>query len=205
MGKIFVFMGKSSSGKDTIYKAVSVDFKDIKEIVPYTTRPIREGEIDGVTYHYVNDEMLEQMKKENLIIESRAYNTMHGVWTYFNVSSAIDLDNNNYMTINTLVGYEKFKEYYGEDKVVPIYIQVKDDGVRLQRALNREMKEKNPKYEEMCRRFLSDQINFSEENLIKANVETRFDNDDLNACILEIETKIRQTLEKENKQKQLRK
>lgn len=197
-------MGKSSSGKDTIYKVISSDFSDIKEIVLHTTRPIREGEIDGITYHYVSDEIHEQMTKDNSIIESRSYNTMHGIWTYFTSSVSIDLENNDYMTINTLEGYKKFKEYYGDDKIVPIYIQI-DDEIRLQRALDRERKERNPKYQELCRRFLADQVDFSEENLVKANIETRFNNDDLNECILEIENKIRQTLEKGNKQKQLRK
>jgi len=153
MGKIFCFIGKSSSGKDTIFKIVSDSFKEVKEIVPFTTRPIRDGETEGKEYHFVTDEEFEKMVYDNLVIEFRRYNTVHGIWTYFTASKNIDLENNSYMVINTLDGYNKLKEYYGYDMVVPIYIEVKDDGVRLTRALEREKKQDTPKYEEMCRRF----------------------------------------------------
>ena len=49
MGKIFCMMGKSSSGKDTLYKLILENEKlQLSNIVPYTTRPIRAGEQDGV-------------------------------------------------------------------------------------------------------------------------------------------------------------
>ena len=51
MGKIFYIMGKSASGKDTIYKRILQEYeKTVKHIIGYTTRPIREGEQDGVEY-----------------------------------------------------------------------------------------------------------------------------------------------------------
>ena len=53
--KIIYIMGKSSSGKDTIYKKLKENL-DVNTYVMYTTRPIRKGEIDGVTYHYITDE-----------------------------------------------------------------------------------------------------------------------------------------------------
>lgn len=196
MSKIFCFMGKSSSGKDTIFKIISKDFEEIKLIVPYTTRPIREGEIEGLTYHYVTDEIYQEMLANNLVVESRSYNTFHGVWTYFTAATNINLEHNNYMMINTLEGYQKIKEYFGEDNVVPIYIQV-EDGKRLQRALNREMKEPNPKIYEICRRFLADQEDFSEKKLDTAGIYERFDNNDLLECITKIENRITESLTNE--------
>ena len=48
MGKIVCLMGRSSSGKDTIYKKLlQQDEVIVENIVPYTTRPIRAGEKDG--------------------------------------------------------------------------------------------------------------------------------------------------------------
>ena len=196
MGKIFVFMGKSSSGKDTIFKIVSDDLKDIMTTTLYTTRPAREGEINGVDYYFVSNETHKQMLEENLVIESRSYNTAHGVWTYFTAANNIDLKHNSYMIINTLEGYESFKKYYGEDKIVPIYIEV-EDGIRLGRALLREKKQTPPKYKELCRRFLADQEDFSEEKLTQSKITERFNNDDLLECVLAIENKITETLEKE--------
>ncbi len=56
MGKIFCLMGKSASGKDTIYRQLllSEDLK-LNKIVPYTTRPIREREKNGVQYYFVDE------------------------------------------------------------------------------------------------------------------------------------------------------
>ena len=54
------------------------------------------------------------------------------------------------------------QNYFGKENVIPIYIQV-DDGVRLERALERERTQKEPKYAELCRRFLADEKDFSEE------------------------------------------
>ena len=54
MGKIFYIIGKSATGKDTIYKKLLEKYPGtLKNVVLYTTRPRREGEIDGVTYNYV--------------------------------------------------------------------------------------------------------------------------------------------------------
>ena len=53
MGKMIYLMGKSSSGKDTIYRRLLGRRKaNFKRVVPYTTRPIRMGETDGEEYHF---------------------------------------------------------------------------------------------------------------------------------------------------------
>ena len=187
MGRIFCVMGKSSTGKDTIYKKLLEDSKlDLKKIVLYTTRPIREGETHSVEYYFTTVDELDSMKKENKIVECRSYNTIHGVWHYFMVKDEqINLEENNYLIIGTLESYLKTKEYFGNDKVLPIYIDI-DDGERLSRALNRERAQKEPKYEELCRRFLADSADFSSEKLEAAGINKTFYNDDLQRCIDEI-------------------
>ena len=55
MGKIYYMMGKSSSGKDTLYKEVRQRCPELKTVTLYTTRPKREGEKDGVEYFFVTD------------------------------------------------------------------------------------------------------------------------------------------------------
>ena len=52
------------------------------------------------------------------------------------------------------------------ENIISLLIKV-DDGIRLQRALDREKMEENPKYQELCRSFLADSIDFSEENINK--------------------------------------
>ena len=187
MGKIFYVMGKSSSGKDTIYKQLRERDKALRTVVPYTTRPIREGETEGVEYFFVDIDKLARMREGRQIIEERSYNTKCGVWTYFTADDGqIDLEKYDYLMIGTLVSYSALKEYFGAEKIVPVYIQV-EDGERLLRAVSRERKEPVPKYAELCRRFLADEKDFSEEQLQRAGVEVRFENEDLEKCLEEIE------------------
>ena len=187
MGKIVCLMGKSSSGKDTVFRELLQEGTlGLKTIVPYTTRPIRTGEIDGVDYHYTDESGFQQLLKSGKIIEERAYNTVHGLWRYFTVADeSIQLEDNDYCMIGTLEAYVHIKEYFGEDKVLPVYIEI-DDGERLQRALNRERSQTEPKYEEMCRRFLADCQDFSEEKIQAAGIKVRFENERLDSCLLRI-------------------
>ena len=188
MGKIYYIFGKSSSGKDTIYRRLLEKHSDIfKSVVPYTTRPRREGEEEGITYHYLTEDEYEELKKEGLIIEERSYNTVHGLWRYMTVKDdQIDLSENDYLIIGVLESYVSIRDYFGEDKVMPVYIEV-EDGERLTRALDREKKPGNRKYAEMCRRFLTDTEDFSEDKLKAAGIKRRFINSDLEKCLKEIE------------------
>jgi len=193
MGKIYYIMGKSGSGKDTIYKEV-IDQKELhlKNIVLYTTRPIRENEEDGREYHFVDERTVCELERQGRVIEMRSYHTIHGIWKYCTVDNEnIDLKKQDYLAIGTLESYAKVKDYYGAGNVVPVYIEV-EDGLRLERALKRERKPQNGRYEEMCRRFLADCADFSEENLQKAGITHRFENNhDREECIKEIEEFIR--------------
>ena len=187
MGKIYCVMGKSSSGKDTVYKKLKEQYKEFRLIVPYTTRPIREGEKDGVEYYFVDPEQFRAMKEDGKVIESRSYNTKCGIWTYFTADDGqIDLSAADYLLIGTLVSYRALRKYFGESYIVPIYLEV-EDGLRLVRALERERRQDEPKYAEMCRRFLADEEDFSEENLIKSGITERFGNEDFTECLNKIQ------------------
>lgn len=186
MGKIYYMMGKSSSGKDTLYKEVLKALPKLKTLVLYTTRPIREGEQEGIEYHFVTDEELERFEKAGKIIEERTYDTVYGAWKYATIEDGqINLAAYDYLVIGTLESYAGMKKCYGAENLVPIYIEV-EDGERLSRALSRERQQEQPKYEEMCRRFLADQKDFSEENLEEAGIFRRYYNDDKVQCLEKI-------------------
>lgn len=187
MGKIYCMMGKSATGKDTLFKMLLEDKQlSLKTIVPYTTRPKRTGENNGVEYFFCDEQTLSSFIDQGTIIELRAYDTVHGLWKYFTVDDAqINLAACDYLLIGTLESYLKIRDYYGMERVLPIYIEV-DDGIRLQRALDRERVQDQPQYEELCRRFLADAKDFSEEKLKAAQVTVRFINMDLNKTKQEI-------------------
>ncbi len=183
MGKIFYVMGKSASGKDTIYKRLREELPQLKTVVPYTTRPIREGETDGVEYHFTTEEDLKRKKEEGRIIEMRTYQTVFGPWSYATVQDGqIALEENSYLLIGTLESYRNTRAYFGARALVPLYIEV-EDGERLTRAITRERQQKSPNYEEVCRRFLADAADFSEEKLREAGIEKRYENRDFSECI----------------------
>lgn len=187
MGKIVYLMGKSSSGKDTIFKRLLADGSlGLKTIVPYTTRPIRSGEQNGLEYHFTDEAGYRELKESGRIIEERTYQTFCGIWRYFTIDDGeIRWDGQDYIMIGTPEAYLKMKDYFGEDKMLPVMIEL-DDGVRLERALNRERKQEHPRYEEMCRRFLMDSEDFSEEKIQAAGISRRFQNDNLENCLAEI-------------------
>ncbi|MBO5055560.1 MAG: guanylate kinase [Lachnospiraceae bacterium] len=188
MGKMVYLMGKSSTGKDTVYKQLlRKESLGLKKIVPYTTRPIRDGEKQGREYFFTDDNGFRELDAQGKVIEARAYHTYHGVWRYFTVDDGnIDLVNNDYIIIGTLESFVKTAEYFGRDKVVPVLLEV-DDGIRLQRALDRERRQENPRYQELCRRYLADEEDFSEEKLEAAGVTLKFSNENLEKCLSEIE------------------
>lgn len=194
MGKIFYLMGKSASGKDHIYEYLKQqETLELRPLVLYTTRPIRQGEQDGREYFFTDEKKLEDFRREGRIIEERVYHTVQGPWYYFTADDGqISLEKNNYLSIGTLESYEKMKEYYGEERMCPLYVEV-DDGIRLERALKRERKQQHPQYAEMCRRFLADCEDFSEEKIERAGIRRRFyNNDAIEDCFSEIQNFVEQ-------------
>ncbi|MGI6011921.1 MAG: guanylate kinase [Ruminococcus sp.] len=195
MGKIFYIMGKSASGKDSIYqRLLEKNDLGLKKIILYTTRPIRDEERQGREYFFVDEEKYRSFEREGRLIEARSYETVHGIWIYFTADDGqIDLKRDNFLAIGTLESYEKMKNYFGQETICPIYVEV-EDGERLCRALLRERKQEHPRYAEMCRRFLADEQDFSEENIKEAGIGRRFINEDGKICLAEIESYIKDML-----------
>ncbi len=195
MGKIVYLMGKSSTGKDTLYKRlVQENPFDLKRIISYTTRPIRAGEENGVEYYFTDETGFQELLAAGKVIEHRGYETYHGLWRYFTVDDGqVALEKQSYIAIGTLQAYESMRDHFGKEKMVPVLIEL-DDGERLQRALDREKAQESPKYEEMCRRFLADSADFAEEKIRRAGIGRRFYNGNLEKCLEEIRMYIAEQL-----------
>lgn len=186
MGKIFYLMGKSASGKDTLYQEILKRHPQLKTVVPYTTRPIRIGEQNGREYFFTTQEELDRLLEDGKIIECRTYETMMGPWSYFTADDGqIDIEHENYLMIGTLESYEKTRNYFGKEYLRPIYITV-ENGLRLQRALDREKRQPSPRYDEVCRRYLADEQDFCQERLNQCGIEQSYDNENLSVCLEKI-------------------
>ena len=194
MGKLFVLMGKSASGKDAVYRNLLADEAlGLKKIVIYTTRPMRLGEENGKQYHFVTEDDYRAHKRDGRIIEERGYETQLGLWRYYTADDGqIDANaENDYLMIATPEAFVAIRAYYGEDRVIPVLIS-SDDGIRLERALKRERRQEQPRYDELCRRFLADDRDFAADKLKEAGIKRIFTNDDtLEACLDEVKAFIR--------------
>ena len=191
MGKLFFLMGKSASGKDTMYKRLMEDPSlPLKPVVLYTTRPLREGEQEGIEYHFVTGETMKAMEARGCVIERRTYHTIQGDWDYFTADDGqIDLTRFHYLMIGVPVSCESMQRYFGKEQVVPLYLEL-EDGERLIRAIGREKCRAVPQYEEMCRRFLADAKDYRPEILSRLEICRSFQNDDLEACFQEVREEI---------------
>ena len=160
---IYVLCGASSSGKDYIMKYM-VKNHNIKPIISYTTRPIRDGEIDGIEYHFVNKDKFITFIDNDLLIEYRTYDTLvDGIpdtW-YYGLYKQQFSNDNNYVVILDIQGTNDFIKYYGKDKCKVIYVSC-DDNVRKERAQLRG----SFNLSEWNRRIKADRIDFSYDKLV---------------------------------------
>jgi len=195
MNHFFYLIGKSSSGKDTLYSRI-VDELGLIPAVLYTTRPVRDNEREGVEYHFVDDDEFLRLSENGMVIEYRVYDTVYGKWTYFTAADSVSLDKGDCIGIGTLESYLKIRDYFGKEIVIPIYIEV-EENTRFLRAVEREKKQSKPKYLELCRRFIADSIDFSDEKLKEAGITLRFENNDVpEKCFSEIKKYISDITEK---------
>ena len=151
--KIIALFGPAGSGKDYIQKMVMrtiVGKMKFHEIISYTTRPPREGEIDGVHYHFLSSA---QEFTEKELLEAT---TFRG-WQYGTPLEALDQNKINIGVFNGQ-GIQQLMQCNYSDRIVclPIYIKAYDK-LRLIRQLNREI---DPDCLEICRRFQADKEDF---------------------------------------------
>jgi guanylate kinase len=186
MGRLFCLIGKSGSGKDTVFKRLLVESELLlSPVVTYTTRPRRDNEQNGVEYNFITQDELMNFKNTGKIIEMRQYDTVKGVWYYCTVDDGkIDLSHGDYLTIATLEAFDGLAKRFGT-AAVPLYITV-EDGERLTRALTRERAQHSPDYYELCRRFLADREDFNDNRLKKSGIMIDFSNNNLDECVSKI-------------------
>lgn len=132
---ITLYVGKSAAGKDTLAKRDAKLGKTL--LVSYTTRPPREGEVDGVDYHFVNQQKFKKLYDEGIIIEHRVYHTkVDGVEdTWYYGLPRIE-HNKDYVGVVTIDAAISVINIYGKDNIYVVYVTA-DDEVRRERAKNR--------------------------------------------------------------------
>lgn len=159
MSKTIVLLGDTSAGKDTLMNMLlDIEELNLNRVVSHTTRPKREGEVDGITYYFVSNEKfrLERVKKN--FIETRSYNTIHNgeedTWYYGLHKDSISEDG-KYIAILDGNGTIEFMDYVGRENVIPIYIKVDEH------ILRERLKQRGDELAEVNRRLKEDKIKFN--------------------------------------------
>ena len=148
--KVVALMGKAGAGKDTVKKEILNMTTDYNNIISCTTRPMRENEINGVDYYFMNKA---KFKSKNMFEVSE----FRG-WYYGISEESLSTEKINIGVFNP----DGVRTFWGLPQVdlLVVYIDA-DDKIRLMRQLNRE---EYPDVREIVRRFSTDEEDFSSLN-----------------------------------------
>lgn len=152
--KLLALFGESSSGKDSIKHWLEYKLDNAHGITMCTTRPKRNYETNGSEYHFISEEEFLTLQKKCEILECTCFNN----WFYGTPLYEIQEDKINIGVFNPYSIRFILKDFSDLIDILPVWIKA-DEKERLLRSLNRE---KNPNCEEVCRRFLADQEDFSD-------------------------------------------
>jgi guanylate kinase len=149
--KLFIIFGRSGTGKSTIVRRFNERNPGlIKTIVTTTTRPMRDGEVDGVNYHFKTKEQFERLIAEDGLVEYVEYSGNY----YGTTKDEFDYTRDNIIVLepNGIANIEKM--YKDTFTIFKIEIEASDARI-LERLLNR-----NSTVEEIARRFRDDKVRF---------------------------------------------
>ena len=138
--RIYIILGPSASGKDTVYQKLLQQCPQLRPIVYYTTRPRGANELNGRDYFFVTEKTIDKLEEQGKVIEKRVYDTIKGKWTYATVNDGQFDRDGDYIIVLPPKAYYSFVEYFGKSTIVPIFIHV-PDGIRLRRSLERDEKQ----------------------------------------------------------------
>lgn len=162
MNKIYIIMGKSGTGKSTIYMLLKNKLNGMHELIQGTTRPKRSNELSDGEYVFVTHSEFERLQETGRVLESREYDTVNGIWTYFTYSDDIDLNQYNYMTIGTIETYKKLVQKFKREQIVPILLTVSNEAELAHRLIEREKEKPTDErdFSEVLRRYNADRKDF---------------------------------------------
>ena len=147
---MIILLGKSASGKDTVVNNLIHNYYGYEKIITWTTRPMRPGEKQDVTYHFTDDEDFEEKIEEGFFAEWKKYNSVFGTWYYGTAVQDITNNSNNKIIILTPSGYEDIKEYINDEEILSVYL---DSSLR---TLYKRLKFRGDNPKEIKRRLLHD-------------------------------------------------
>ena len=152
---MIILIGKSTSGKDTVCNQLIK--KGYKKLVTYTTRPIRKGEVQDQTYHFISEEDFNSYIVTGYFAEYRSYNTVNGTWYY---GSAVDdycRKNDHTVVILSPSGLKQVmdNDFLKDERIISFYIYSN------LKTIKKRLKQRGDNKEEAQRRIESDIEDFA--------------------------------------------
>ncbi|MBE5925610.1 MAG: guanylate kinase [Lachnospiraceae bacterium] len=170
---IIALLGKAGAGKDTVARILVGNNPEWHMMVSCTTRPMREGEKEGVNYYYLTNEEFAAKVLNGDMLEAVCFNN----W-YYGTDKTTLLPGINVGVFNP-EGYDCFLESAKIDPeltVIGFYVDV-DDKIRMMRQLTRET---DPDVKEICRRYFADLEDFDDIDYLNLKKVSNDNLDDLN-------------------------
>ena len=124
---IISLLGVTCSGKDSIKKELINLGMD--SVVTTTTRPMRDGEIQDVSYHFVDKSQFRRFKMQGFFAETTSYNTVHGTWYYGTQFKDLE-DNDNKVIILNPDGIKAISEQMDMSKWLIIHITCPEEIIK---------------------------------------------------------------------------
>lgn len=160
---MLLLCGKSCAGKDAIQKELIK--MGMESIVSYTTRPPREGETEGIEYHFITTEDFFRRQGEGFFAETSWYDVATGDTWYYG-SAVEDLSDDKVIIVNPH-GLKQLKKIKSLNPI-SFYITANE-----QTIWNR-LRKRGDNVSEARRRLNEDNIDFSD---IDKDVDFSFSND----------------------------
>jgi guanylate kinase len=165
--KVFMIIGKSYSGKDTLLENILSDKKfckslKLERLVRYTNRNMRDGEEDGKTYHFVSEAKCEQFRNNDKAVIT-SFESKFGLLHYIADLSELKKDK-NYILAGDPESIEPYKNILGEDRLVVIYLMPPNWEIFRRFSERDDINDTTLKYKEIYRRFMDDIRKFSQSN-----------------------------------------
>ena len=149
---MLILCGRTLSGKDTIVNELLNH--GYKRITTYTTRPMRKGEKQNVTYHFISEDEFKQKIEDGFFAEYKTYNTEFGVWYYGTALEDLERADDNAVIILTPQGYRDVKDKLPEKDITCIYLYANNT------TLKKRLKKRGDDIKEADRRLEHDAEDF---------------------------------------------
>ena len=116
---IIVLLGRTSSGKDTVCNQLIQE--GYKSWLTYTTRPMRPGEVQDETYHFISKEEFETLISKGFFAEHTSYDAKEGIWFYGSAYDDYENESDLIVILNPS-GYDQILKNLNKEDITSFYI-----------------------------------------------------------------------------------